>query len=163
MVFTKTSKALYLTALLASAGFMTGAQAQTQPAAPAANAAQNAPAEAAAPAVNVDAAAADAALRKRLQAITAALEGKSKIASSNFSEKFLQNSPLDSVQKALDTVRTGVGNCQATTAGRMQTGTPVAASVLLNCAKGYVPLEFAIEPQSPYRIEGISLHPAFWK
>ncbi|MDL5037963.1 hypothetical protein [Comamonas resistens] len=161
MVFTKTSKALYLTALLASAGFMTGAQAQTQPAASAANAAQNAPAEAAAPAVNVDAAAADAALRKRLQAITTALDGKSKIASSNFSEKFLQNSPLDSVQKAMDSIRTSVGSCQ--TAGRMQTGTPVAASVLLNCTKGYVPLEFAIEPQSPYRIEGISLHPAFWK
>ena len=158
MVFSKTSKALYLTALLASAGFM--ASAQAQPAAPAANT-QNAPAEAAAPAVNVDAAAADAALRKRLQAIITALDGKSKIAANNFSEKFLQNSPLDSVQKALDTVRTGMGSCQA--AGRMQTGTPIAASALLNCTKGYVPVEFAIEPQAPYRIEGISLHPAFWK
>ena len=158
MVFSKTSKALYLTALLASAGFITSAQAQ-QPATPAANAAQGA--ADAAPAVNVDAAAAEAALRKRVQAITTALEGKSKIAANNFSEKFLQNSPVDSVQKALDTVRTGVGSCQV--AGRMQTGTPVATSVLLNCTKGYVPLEFAIEPQSPYRIEGISLHPAFWK
>lgn len=154
MVFSKTSKALYLTTLLASAGFMASAQAQ-QPAAPAA-----AP-QAEAPAVNVDAAAADAALRKRLQSITTALDGKSKLAANNFTEEFLKNSPLDTVQKALETVRTGVGSCQ--TAGRMQTGTPIATSVLLNCAKGYVPLEFAIEPKEPYRIVGISLHPAFWK
>lgn len=155
MVFTKTSKALYLTALLASAGFMASAQAQ-QPAAPAA-----APQADAAPAVNVDAAAADAALRKRLQSIITALDGKSKLAANNFTEEFLKNSPLDTVQKALETVRTGVGSCQ--TAARMQTGTPIATSVLLNCTKGYVPLEFAIEPKEPYRIVGISLHPAFWK
>ena len=151
----KTRNALCLTALLAAAGFMTGAQAQQQPAA------QGAQADAAAPAVNVDAAAADAALRKRLQAITTALDGKSKLAANNFSEKFLQNSSVDAVQKALDTVRTGVGSCQI--AGRMQTGTPLATSVLLNCTKGFVPFEFAIEPQAPYRIEGMSLHPAFWK
>lgn len=158
MVFNKTSKALYLAALLASAGFMASAQAQ-QPAAPAAPAATQA-AEAA-PAINVDAAAADAALRKRLQSITTALDGKSKLAASSFTEDFLKNSPLDAVQKALESVRTGVGACQ--TAGRMQTGSPVTASVLLNCAKGYVPFEFAIEPKEPYRIVGISLHPAFWK
>lgn len=158
MVSTKTSKTLLLTAVLASAGFMVSAQAQ-QPAAPAANGA--APQADAAPAINVDAAAADAALRKRLQAITAALDGKTKLASNNFTEEFLKNSPLDTVQKALETVRTGVGTCQ--TAGRMQTGTLIATSVLLNCTKGYVPLEFAIEPKEPYRIVGISLHPAFWK
>lgn len=158
MVSTKTSKTLLLTAVLASAGFMASAQAQ-QPAAAAANGA--APQADAAPAINVDAAAADAALRKRLQAITAALDGKTKLASNNFTEEFLKNSPLDTVQKALETVRTGVGTCQ--TAGRMQTGTPIATSVLLNCTKGYVPLEFAIEPKEPYRIVGISLHPAFWK
>lgn len=152
----KTRNALCLSVLLATAGFITGVQAQQQPAA------QGAQADAAAaPAANVDVAAADAALRKRLQAITGALEGKSKLASNNFSEKFLQNSSVDAVQKALDTVRTGVGSCQV--AGRMQTGTPLATSVLLNCTKGFVPFEFAIEDKAPYRIEGMSLHPAFWK
>ena len=153
----KTRNALCLSVLLATAGFITGAQAQQQPAA------QGAPADAAAPApaANVDAAAAEAAIRKRLQAITAAIEGKSKLASNNFSEKFLQNSNTDAVQKALDTVRSGVGTCQV--AGRMQTGTPIATSVLLNCTKGFVPFEFAIEDKAPYRIEGMSLHPAFWK
>ena len=158
MSFTKTRHALCLSALLATAGFMTGAQAQTD-----APAADNAKAAAAAPAVpaNVDAQAADAALRKRLQAVVTAIEGKSKLASSNFNEEFLKQSPIDNVQKALDSIRTGVGSCQA--AGRMESTTPLATSVLLNCTKGFVPMELAVEPKAPYRISGILLRPAFWK
>ena len=158
MSFTKTRHALCLSALLATAGFMTGAQAQTD-----APAADNAKAAAAAPAVpaNVDAQAADAALRKRLQAVMTAIEGKSKMAASNFNEEFLKQSPIDNVQKALDSIRTGVGSCQP--AGRMESPTPLATSVLLNCTKGFVPMELAVEPKAPYRISGILLRPAFWK
>ena len=158
MSFTKTRHALCLSALLATAGFMTGAQAQTD-----APAADNAKAAAAAPAVpaNVDAQAADAALRKRLQAVVTAIEGKSKLASSNFNEEFLKQSPIDNVQKALDSIRTGVGSCQAV--ARMESPTPLATSVLLNCTKGFVPMELAVEPKAPYRISGILLRPAFWK
>lgn len=99
---------------------MTAAQAQPDAAATdAAKAAapQAAPAAQAVPA-NVDAAAADAALRKRLQAVVAAMDGKSRLAANNFNEEFLKNSPIDTVQKALDSVRTGVGSCQ--TVGRME-------------------------------------------
>ena len=158
MSFTKTRHALCLSALLATAGFMTGAQAQTD-----APAADNAKAAAAAPAVpaNVDAQAADAALRKRLQAVVTAIEGKSKLTASNFNEEFLKQSPIDNVQKALESIRTGVGSCQA--AGRMESTTPLATSVLLNCTKGFVPMELAVEPKPPYRISGILLRPAFWK
>lgn len=158
MSFTKTRHALCLSTLLAAAGFMTGAQAQTD-----APAADNAKAAAAAPAVpaNVDAQAADAALRKRLQAVVTAIEGKSKLAASNFNEEFLKQSPIDNVQKALDSIRTGVGSCQP--AGRMESPTPLATSVLLNCTKGFVPMELAVEPKAPYRISGILLRPAFWK
>ena len=160
MSFTKTRHALCLSTLLATAGFMTGAQAQAQTDAPAAD---NAKAAAAAPAVpaNVDAQAADAALRKRLQAVVTAIEGKSKLASSNFNEEFLKQSPIDNVQKALDSIRTGVGSCQAV--ARMESPTPLATSVLLNCTKGFVPMELAVEPKAPYRISGILLRPAFWK
>ena len=166
MISTKTRNAVCLTALLAAAGFMTAAQAQpdaaatdaTKAAAP--QAAQAAPAAQAVPA-NVDAAAADAALRKRLQAVVAAMDGKSKLAASNFNEEFLKNSPIDTVQKALDSVRTGVGSCQ--TVGRMESSTPLATSVLLSCTKGFVPMELAVEPKAPYRISGILLRPAFWK
>lgn len=153
----KTSKALCLSVLLASTGFMASAQAQTD--APAADAAAETTSQAA-PA-NVDAAAADAALRTRLQAVVTAIDGKSKLAANNFNEEFLKNSPIDAVQKALDSVRTGVGSCQPV--GRMETPTPLAASVLLNCTKGFVPMELAIEPKAPYRISGILLRPAFWK
>lgn len=161
MSFTKTRHALCLSALLATAGFMTGAQAQTDaPAADNAKAAAPAVAAPAAPA-NVDAQAADAALRKRLQAVVTAIDGKSKLAASNFNEEFLKTSPIESVQKALDSIRTGVGSCQAV--GRMESPTPLATSVLLNCTKGFVPMELAVEPKAPYRISGILLRPAFWK
>jgi len=165
MVSTKTSKALCLAAVLAAAGFMSSAQAQNDaPADAAAPAAQAAPAQAAAAAPaapNVDAAAADAALRKRLQAVISSLDGKNKLAASNFSEQFLKNSPIDVVQKALDSLRANVGSCQPV--GRMQGSSPIAASVLLGCTKGFVPLELAVEPQAPYRISGILLRPPFWK
>ncbi|QXZ10536.1 hypothetical protein KUF54_04765 [Comamonas sp. Y33R10-2] len=154
MSFTKTRHALCLSALLATAGFMSGAQAQTE--APAAEAAAQQP-----PAPSVDAQAADAALRKRLQAVVAAIEGKSKLTASSFNEEFLKQSPIDNVQKALESVRTGVGSCQA--AGRMESPNPIATSILLNCTKGYVPMELAVEPKAPYRISGILLRPAFWK
>lgn len=153
MSFTKTRHALCLSALLATAGFMSGAQAQTE--APAAEAAAQPPA------ASVDAQAADAALRKRLQAVVAAIEGKSKLTASSFNEEFLKQSPIDNVQKALESVRTGVGSCQA--AGRMESPNPIATSILLNCTKGYVPMELAVEPKAPYRISGILLRPAFWK
>ena len=156
MSFTKTRHALCLSALLATAGFMTGAQAQTD-----APAADNAKAAAPAVPANVDAQAADAALRKRLQAVMTAIEGKSKMAASNFNEEFLKQSPIDNVQKALDSIRTGVGSCQAV--ARMESPTPLATSVLLNCTKGFVPMELAVEPKAPYRISGILLRPAFWK
>ena len=57
-------------------------------------------------------------------------DGKTKLTASNFNEEFLKNSPIDTVQKALDSVRTGVGSCQAV--GRMESSTPLAASVLLS-------------------------------
>ena len=162
MSFTKTRHALCLSTLLATAGFMTGAQAQAQTDAPAAdNAKAAAPTAAPAAPANVDAQAADAALRKRLQAVVTAIEGKSKLASSNFNEEFLKQSPIDNVQKALDSIRTGVGSCQAV--ARMESPTPLATSVLLNCTKGFVPMELAVEPKAPYRISGILLRPAFWK
>lgn len=154
----KTRNALCLTALLAAAGFMSSAQAQP---AEAAEGTQAAPAQAAPAPVNVDAAAADAALRKRVQAVLGATEGKNKLAASNFSEQFLKNSPVDAVQKALDGLRAGVGSCQPV--GRMESPSPLATSLLLNCTKGFVPMELAIEAQAPYRISGILLRPAFWK
>ena len=90
-----------------------------------------------------------------------AIEGKSKLAASNFNEEFLKQSPIDNVQKALESIRTGVGSCQAV--ARMESPTPLATSVLLNCTKGFVPMELAVEPKAPYRISGILLRPAFWK
>lgn len=152
----KTRNVFLLTGLMAAAGFMTSAQAQDNSAA--APAAQAAPAQAA---PTVDAAAVDAALRKRLQAVVAGMDGKTKLAANNFTEQFLQSSPIATVQGALDSLRTNLGTCKPI--GRMQSENPVATSVLLDCNKGFLPLEFAVEPQSPYRISGILLRPAYWK
>lgn len=108
-----------------------------------------------------DAAAVDAGLRKRLQAVVAALNGKGKLAADSFSELFLQQSSVEVVQKALDSLRGNVGTCQPV--GRMQTSNPAATSVLLNCQKAYMPLELAVANQAPYRITGVLLRPAYWK
>lgn len=108
-----------------------------------------------------DAAAVDAGLRKRLQAVVAALNGKGKLAADSFSELFLQQSSVEVVQKALDSLRGNVGACQPV--GRMQTSNPAATSVLLNCQKAYMPLELAVANQAPYRITGVLLRPAYWK
>lgn len=108
-----------------------------------------------------DTAAVDAGLRKRLQAVVAALNGKGKLAADSFSELFLQQSSVEVVQKALDSLRGNVGACQPV--GRMQTSNPAATSVLLNCQKAYMPLELAVANQAPYRITGVLLRPAYWK
>ncbi|GGH55691.1 hypothetical protein GCM10010975_13550 [Comamonas phosphati] len=160
MTFQKASSGLVLAGLILSAGFSVNALAQDPAAKPAAPADQTA-GQAPAAQPQVDAAAADAALKQRLQAVVAAINGKSKLAAGNFNEQFTKESPVDAVQKALDSMRSGVGNCQPT--ARMQTSNPIATSVLLSCQKGFVPLEIAVEPQAPYRITGMLLHPAYWK
>lgn len=159
MTFQKARSGLVLAGLILSAGFSVNALAQdpaAKPEAPADQAAGQAPAQ-----PKVDSAAADAALKQRLQAVVTAINGKGKIAASNFNEQFTKESPVDAVQKALDSLRSGVGNCQPV--ARMQASNPIATSVLLSCQKGFVPLEIAVEPQAPYRITGMLLHPAYWK
>jgi hypothetical protein len=156
MTFHKARGGLVLAGLILSAGFSVNALAQdtaAKPEAPADQAAGQAP--------KVDAAAVDAALKQRLQAVVSAINGKGKIAASNFNEQFTKESPVDAVQKALDSMRSGLGSCQP--AARMQASNPIATSVLLSCQKGFVPLEIAVEPQAPYRVTGMLLHPAYWK
>lgn len=156
MTLQKARSGLVLAGLVLSAGFSVNALAQDAAAKPA-----EAPADQAAAQPKVDAAAVDATLKQRLQAVVAAINGKSKIAASNFSEPFIKESPVDAVQKAFDSLRSGTGSCQPV--GRMQVSNPITASVLLSCQKGFVPLEMAVEPQAPYRITGMLLRPAYWK
>lgn len=158
----KTGSAFLTTALMVIAGFTATAQAQegaaTQAPAPAAASAK----EPAAPALSTaEAAAADAALLKRVQAIVAAADGKSKLAANNFSEEFLKQSPIDAVQKALASLHTGMGSCKPV--ARMQSGNPLATGVMLDCAKGFAPMELAVEAKAPYRITAMMLRPPFWK
>lgn len=159
MTLQKARGSLVLAGLILSAGFSVNALAQDPAAKPAAPADQAAGQAAAQP--QVDAAAVDAALKQRLQAVVTAINGKGKIAANNFNEQFLKESPVDAVQKALDALRAGTGSCQAV--GRMQVSNPIASSVLLSCQKGFVPLEIAVEPQTPFRITGMLLRPAYWK
>jgi hypothetical protein len=147
-----TSRSLAITALLAL-GCATGS-AYAQNTTPDA-------ADDAASTVQIDGPAVEAALRKRVQAIVAALDGKTKVAASNFDEDFLKESPIADVQKAMATVHSNVGTCQQV--GRAQGPNPVTIGVLLNCQKAYVPMELAVEPKVPYRITGMLLRPAYGK
>lgn len=153
----KTGSAFLTTAVMLAAGFALTAQAQDG----AASAPAAAPAAADAALANVDAAAANAALLKRIQTIVSAVDGKNKIAANNFSEEFLKQSPIDAVQKALTSLHTGMGSCKPV--ARMESSTPVAAGVLLDCAKGYAPMELQVEAKAPYRISAMMLRPPFWK
>ena len=101
------------------------------------------------------------AVVQRFQSFLIAFNGNGSMPPDAMAARFTQQVPLAQLQQILSGLRTNVGTCQAV--GRMQTNDTATAGYLLNCERGYVPVNLSVEVQPPYRVVGLLIQPTFWK
>ena len=151
-----THAALTLGLLFSSAAFAQNAA--PTPAAPAAPAANSPSAPPPLPAPNP---AAEKALQQHFQAIFSALEGKSTLDTKNFSDDFNKQVNASQLKQVLGQVHQTVGNCRI--AGQLKGPVSFVSSYLLQCDKGFVPMDIAIEDKAPYRMHSVLIRPPYNK
>ncbi len=101
------------------------------------------------------------AVVQRFQGFLIAFNGNGAMAPDSLSPSLTQQISPAQLQQMLAGLRSNVGPCQAI--GRMQTTDAANAGFLLNCEKGYMPVNLTIDGQPPYRVNGLLIQPTFWK
>ena len=106
--------------------------------------------------------AAEKALEKHFQSIFAALEGKSPVPDAkNFTEDFTEQANSGQIKQVFDQVHQTVGSCRI--AGQLKAPISYVRSYLLQCEKGFVPIDIAVEDKAPYRVQSLLIRPGYAK
>ena len=104
----------------------------------------------------------DQAMLQRFQALFQAIEGKAPVPDSKqFTDAFNQQVTGAQLQQLLRDIHTTTGTCSI--AGQMRAAASFISSFLLQCEKGYVPIDLAIEPSAPYRVHTLLIRPGYRK
>lgn len=105
---------------------------------------------------------AEKALEQKFRAIYWALEGKSTVPDSqNFTENFNNQIKTEQLQQAFTQFHKNLGSC--TLAGKLKSPVSFVGSYLLQCEKGFVPIDIAVEQAAPYRVHSLMIRPAYIK
>lgn len=119
-------------------------------------------AQTAAPAMPAADPMAEKALQQHFQSLLNALEGKSAIPDAkNFTEDFNQQVNASQLKQVFDQVHQTVGGCRV--AGQLKGPVSFVSSYLLQCDKGFVPMDIAIEDKAPYRMHSVLIRPPYNK
>ena len=103
---------------------------------------------------------AENALEQHFRTIYWALEGKRAVPDSkNFTESFNKQITTEQLQKVFEQVHQNLGSCSL--AGKVQSSISFVGSYLLQCNKGYVPMDIAVEDAAPYRVHSLLIRPAY--
>lgn len=106
--------------------------------------------------------AAEKALQQHFQSLLTALEGKSGLPDAkNFTDDFNQQVNAGQLKQVFDQVHQTVGNCRV--AGQLKGPVSFVSSYLLQCDKGFVPMDIAIEDKAPYRMHSVLIRPPYNK
>lgn len=106
--------------------------------------------------------AAEKALQQHFQAIFAALQGKAAIPDSkSFSDEFNQQVTAAQLKQVFEQVHQTVGNCRI--AGQLKSPVSFVSGYLLQCDKGFVPMDIAVEEKAPYRVHSLLIRPGYAK
>lgn len=126
------------------------------------NAAAPAAATAAVPTLPPPDPAAEKALTQHFQSIFAALQGTAPLPDAkNFTNDFNQQVNPAQLKQVLAQVHQTVGNCQI--AGQLKSPVSFVSGYLLQCDKGFVPMDIAIEDKAPYRVHSLLIRPGYSK
>lgn len=155
----KTSEKLGIASFVLSLAISGSALAQNTGGGQATNAQAAAPA---APALPPPDPAAEKALQQHFQAIFSALEGKSAMPDAkNFTDDFNQQVNSAQLKQVFEQVHQTVGNCRI--AGRLKSPVSFVSGYLLQCDKGFVPMDIAVEEKTPYRVHSLLIRPGYAK
>ena len=103
---------------------------------------------------------AEKALEQHFRMIYWALEGKRAVPDAkNFTDSFNKQITTEQLQKVFEQAHQNLGNCSL--AGTVQSPVSYVGSYLLQCTKGYVPMDIAIEDTAPYRVHSLLIRPAY--
>lgn len=106
--------------------------------------------------------AAEKALEKHFQAIFSALEGKSAVPDNKtFTEDFTQQANSGQIKQVFEQVHQTVGSCRI--AGQLKAPISYIRSYLLQCERGFVPIDIAVEEKAPYRVQSLLIRPGYAK
>lgn len=146
----------WLPALAAGLLFSGAALAQNNTAPPPATA------PAAAPALPAPNPAAEKALQQHFQSIFNALQGKAVVPESkNFTDDFNAQVTAAQLKQVFEQVHQTVGNCRI--AGQLKSPVSFVSGYLLQCDKGFVPMDIAVEDKAPYRVHSLLIRPGYAK
>lgn len=97
-----------------------------------------------------------------IQALVTALNTQGPLLSSNsFTDSFNAKISAAQLQQVLAQLHGIVGKCRLD--GQVDIPISYVGSFLLNCDKGFVPVEMAIEEQAPYRLHSLLIRPNYAK
>ena len=106
--------------------------------------------------------AAEKALHQHFQSIFAALQGKAAVPDAkNFSDDFNQQVTAAQLKQVFEQVHQTVGNCRI--AGQLKSPVSFVSGYLLQCDKGFVPMDIAVEDKAPYRVHSLLIRPGYAK
>lgn len=140
------------------------AQSNTSNAAPAAPAAQAAADTAlpAQPKLPPPDPAAEKAVQGYIKALISALNGQGPVLSAaSFSEEFNQKITGEQLRQVFTQLHQNLGDCRLV--GQVKIPVSFVGSYLLDCSKGYVPVDLAVEDKAPYRIHSLLIRPDYSK
>ena len=106
--------------------------------------------------------AAEKVLQQHFQSLLTALQGKGGIPDTkNFTDDFNQQVNAGQLKQVFDQVHQTMGDCRL--AGQLKGPVSFVSSYLLQCDKGYVPMDIAIEDKAPYRMHSVLIRPPYNK
>lgn len=106
--------------------------------------------------------AAEKALQQHFQALFAALQGKGAIPDAkNFTDDFNQQVSAAQLKQVFGQVHQAVGNCRI--AGQLKSPVSFVSGYILQCDKGFVPMDIAVEDKAPYRVHSLLIRPGYSK
>ena len=106
--------------------------------------------------------AAEKSLQQHFQGLLKALNTQAPIPDSkNFTDEFNQQVKTEQLKQVLEQVHQTVGNCNLV--GGLLGPNSMSGSFLLQCDKGFVPIDMAVESKSPYRMHGVLIRPPYAK
>lgn len=106
--------------------------------------------------------AAEKALQRHFQAIFTALQGKAAVPDAkNFTDDFNQQVSAAQLKQVFNQVHQTVGDCRI--AGQLKSPVSFVGGYLLQCDKGFVPMDIAVEDKAPYRVHSLLIRPGYSK
>ena len=97
-----------------------------------------------------------------IKALVSAINNQSAfLTKASFTDDFNEKISGDQMTQVFAQVHQSMGDCRLV--GQVKTPISFIGSFLLDCQKGFVPVDLAVEDKAPYRIHSLLIRPGYTK